>query len=108
MKQTVYWTFFAEKKLDDIYLYYAKNAGKRFAIKTYNEIVDKSIKLEDNPKLGPIEPLLLGRKEKFRYLVYGNYKMIYWINDKKSQIEIVNLFDCRQNPVLMKEQSELS
>jgi plasmid stabilization system protein ParE len=108
MKQTVYWTFFAEKKLDDVYSYYATNVGENFASKIYNEIVDKSIKLEDNPKLGQIEPLLLDRKEKFRYLIHGNYKMIYWINDNKSRIEIVNLFDCRQNPVLLKKQTDLS
>jgi plasmid stabilization system protein ParE len=102
MKRTVYWTFFAEKKLDDVYSYYATNVGENFASKIYNEIVDKSIKLEDNPKLGPIEPLLLGR------LIHGNYKMIYWINENKSRIEIVNVFDCRQNPVLLKEQTDLS
>ncbi len=41
--------------------------------------------------------MLANRKEKFRYLVYKNYKIIYWINETENQIEIMNIFDCRQD-----------
>ncbi len=106
MKRTVYWTYFAEKKLDSIYSYYTNIAGKRVAQKLVNEIVEKSIKMEKSPFIGQLEPLLENRKEKFRYIIHGNFKLIYWINELKNQIEIVNLFDCRQNPVLLEAQTK--
>ena len=45
-----------------------------------------------------IEILLKDRFQEFRYLIYKNYKIIYWINENKNRIEIVNVFDTRQNP----------
>jgi len=63
-----------------------------------NEIIDKSISLEVAPRIGQIETLLSKREEQFRYLIHKNYKLIYWINDQQERIEIVNLFDSRQNP----------
>lgn len=48
--------------------------------------------------MGQLEELLKNRTQKFRYLIHTNYKIIYWINIEKSQIEIVDVFDCRQNP----------
>jgi toxin ParE1/3/4 len=98
VKLTVYWTRFAEAKLDSFYSFYVEKAGKRIASKMVNEIIDKSILLEKAPEIGQLEPLLSNRKEQFRYLIYKNYKMIYWINEHHTRIEIVNLFDCRQNP----------
>jgi len=44
------------------------------------------------------ELLLVDRTQDFRYLVFKNYKIIYWINNEKQRIEIANVFDCRQNP----------
>lgn len=38
----------------------------------------------------------------FKYLVFKNYKMIYWINDKDNRVEINDIFDTRQNPVKIK------
>lgn len=47
--------------------------------------------------MGQVEELLVHRNQKFHYLVYKNYKVIYWINEAKNQIEIMNVFDCRQD-----------
>jgi plasmid stabilization system protein ParE len=94
----VYWTRFAEEKLDNVFSYYAEKAGIRIAQRMINEIIDKSISLEVSPRIGQKESLLSKRKEQFRYLILKNYKLIYWINDQQGRIEIVNLFDCRQNP----------
>ncbi|SFG49171.1 ParE toxin of type II toxin-antitoxin system, parDE [Algoriphagus hitonicola] len=55
--------------------------------------------LKKNPKIGRIEELLKERKERFRFLIYKNYKLIYWINKKENRIEIVDVFDTRQNPI---------
>ena len=97
MELTVYWTQFAEDKLEDIFTYYSDKASLRIAQKLINEIIDKSIELEKNPLIGQKEILLADRIQEFRYLVYKNYKIIYWVNFGKKRIEIINVFDCRQN-----------
>ncbi len=98
MGLTVYWTQFAEEKLEDIFEYYSLKANLKVAHKLVDGIINHSTKLEKSPFIGQKEMLLAGRLQEFRYLVYKNYKIIYWINFDKKQIEIVNIFDCRQNP----------
>lgn len=99
----IYWTQFAEDKLEDIFHYYSIKASLNIAIKLVNGIVDKTIDLEKNPKIGEKEELLSDRTEDFRYLVFKNYKIIYWININDNRLEIVNVFDCRQNPQKIKK-----
>ncbi len=103
MELAVYWTRFAEDKLDDIYDYYESKAGTRIARKLISGIIDKTIELDKNPHIGQKEELLYGRPQKFRYLVFKNYKIIYWINQNKNRIDIVNVFDTRQNPLKIKK-----
>lgn len=103
MKLTVYWTLFAEGKLDDIFNFYKINAGLLIAQKLINGIVDKTIGLEKNPYIGQKEQLLIDRPQNFRYIIFKSYKIVYWIDKTQERIEIVNVFDCRQNPVKMNE-----
>jgi hypothetical protein len=42
------------------------------------------------------------RKEKFGFMVYKNYKIIYWINEPENRIGIVDVFDTRQNSIKLK------
>ncbi|MFC0426955.1 type II toxin-antitoxin system RelE/ParE family toxin [Chryseobacterium scophthalmum] len=99
----IFWTQFAEDKLYDIFQYYKFKAGIKIAKKIINEIVDKTLILEQNNKAGQIEELLIERKQDFRYLVSGNYKIIYYINVKTNKVIIANVFDSRQNPLKLKE-----
>jgi len=98
MELIVYWTQIAEDKLDDIFNYYKLKASLNVAQNLVNGIVDTTIDLNKNPQIGQKEILLKDRFQKFRYLIYKNYKIIYWINENKNRIEIANVFDCRQNP----------
>ena len=103
MELTVYWTQFAEYKLEDVFFYYSQKASVRLAQKIIDEIIGRSLELASNPLMGQKEILLEDRIQEFRYLLYKNFKIIYWVNDKKQRIEIVNLFDCRQNPLKINE-----
>jgi len=103
MELTVYWTEFAEDKLEDVFSYYSEKASTGFAQQLVEELIGRSLELEINPLIGQKEILLADRLQDFRYLVYKNYKIIYWVNIKRHRIEIVNLFDCRQNPQKMNE-----
>lgn len=101
MDLEVYWTNFAESRLEDVFNYYKNKAGLQVARKLTKGIVDITIDLQKNPRKGQREPLLEKYSREFRYLVYKKYKIIYFINFDKGRIDIVNVFDCRQNPTKM-------
>lgn len=104
MELTIFWTVFARNKLEEIYEYYKlKSKSVTVAKKLVTSIVDHTIGLEHNPYLGKREELLLDRPEKFRFLVFKSYKIIYWINEQKNRIEIVHVFDMRQDPFKIRE-----
>lgn len=103
MELTVYWTQFAEDKLEDVFLYYSEKTSLRVARNLIDAIIETSMELSKNPFIGQKELLLTGRIQEFRYLVCKNYKLIYWVNQEKRRIEIVNVFDCRQNPQKLNE-----
>jgi|TARA_R110001583_G_C5473648_1_gene393089 plasmid stabilization system protein ParE len=103
MELDVYWLELAENKLEDIYSYYSVKASKKVAQKLINGIIDTTIGIDQQPEIGQIENTLNNRKQEFRYLIYKNYKVVYWINYKFSRIEIANIFDTRQNPEKINE-----
>lgn len=97
MELEVYWLQFAEDKLNDIYSYYSEKAGRRVAQNLLNGIIDATIGIEKQPRIGQAENKLKHRNQGFRYLVYKNYKIVYWINEAYNRVEIANIFDTRQN-----------
>ena len=101
MELRVFWTDTARFQLEDIFNYYKDKASISIAKKLVKQIIDRTIQLEKKPNSGPKEPLLSERKFEYRYLVEGNYKIIYWKQD--NYIKIATVFDCRQNPEKMKK-----
>jgi plasmid stabilization system protein ParE len=95
----ILWTEFAINQLEQVFDYYKYKASIKVAKKIAQQIVDITIHLETNPLIGPKEPLLENRKNEYRYLVEGNYKIIYFIEE--NYIKIISIFDCRQNPIKM-------
>jgi len=100
MELKVYWTDTARFHLEDIYNYYKDKAGLKIASELVSQIIDRTLQLEKSPDSGPKEPLLSDRKLQYRYLIEGNYKIIYWKEDHF--IKIATVFDCRQNPEKIK------
>ncbi|MFV0530435.1 MAG: type II toxin-antitoxin system RelE/ParE family toxin [Flavobacteriales bacterium] len=103
MELEVYWLELAENKLEDIYSYYSIKASEKIAQKLINGIVDRTIGLEKQPKKGAVELTLKHKEQEFRYLIFKNYKIIYWINYEFGRIEIANVFDTRQDPEKLNE-----
>jgi toxin ParE1/3/4 len=66
-------------------------------------IIDATIALDKNPSIGQKEALLRGRHQEFRYIIYKDYKIIYWVDQPRQRLIIANVFDCRQNPGKMEE-----
>lgn len=98
MELSLFWTEFAKSELEKIFQYYKKRASAAIAKKLIIAIYNKTLDLQNQPQKGQIEELLIGRNQEFRYLVCKNYKIIYWVNEAKQQVEIFDVFDTRQNP----------
>jgi plasmid stabilization system protein ParE len=96
MEMTINWSELSVLQLNDLYDYYTFEANPTIAKKLVNKILNRVEILYDNPQAGPKEELLTNYPHEFRYLVEGNYKIIYWI--EKQEITIAAVFDCRQNP----------
>ena len=99
MELKIYWTDFAKKELQENFKYLKENASLRVARKETQKIVKETRRLKKQPEIGQIEKLLSDRKQEFRYLVHQTYKIIYWINKEKNQVEIVDVFDTQQHPI---------
>lgn len=94
----ILWTDFAINHLKDIFDYHLIKASPTIAQRLVQKILDATIILENNPKSGQQEDLLKDRHQEFRFVIVKNYKIIYWIDDEFSIINISMAFDTRQNP----------
>lgn len=102
MELKVYWTDFSKQELRNIFEYYKENATVRVAKSLVIGITRETSKLKKQPTMGQAEELLENDLRVFRYLIFKNYKIIYWINSEMSRIEIFDVFDTRQSPIKMK------
>ena len=96
MEITVLWTEEAISELHEIFNYFNSKAGLQATQKISNTIIDRTIILEKHPRAGQREELLKNLQEEIRYLVEGNYKIVYWIEE--ILVIIATVFDSRQNP----------
>jgi len=103
MEVKIEWSELAEIQLKDIFDYFSLNASPRVSRRIINKIIEKVDVLKTNPLIGTKEELLSGYTQDFRYLIEGNYKLIYWFD--MDSITIASVFDCRQNPVKIKNLS---
>jgi addiction module RelE/StbE family toxin len=98
------WSKKARKRLRDIKAYYEKKS-----IKVSKEIL-KDIKsavehLREFPQMAAMEPLLSDLPKSFRSLVIrSTYKIIYYVDDSKEVINIVTVWDCRQDSKKLKKE----
>ncbi len=98
-KIRIEWSGRAERDLQQIFNYLNSVTSERIALKVIGRIYAKANILERHPKAGPCEISLEAKPEGFRYLVEGNYKIVYFI--EANTVVISFIFDCRQNPVVM-------
>jgi addiction module RelE/StbE family toxin len=95
----IVWTNPAKKDLQDIYNYLAE-FSENAAFRVITKILEKTEVLKGGfPEIGQQEPLLSHKRDVYRYLVEGNYKIIYRV--KGNRVIIDTVFDARQNPKKM-------
>jgi|TARA_R110002110_G_scaffold125814_1_gene304123 plasmid stabilization system protein ParE len=98
MELKIFWTDFAKAELRKNFKYLKENASLKVAKSENSKIVLQTLRLKKLPDIGQIEPRLVNRTKEFRYLVHQTYKIIYWVNEQKKQIEIMDVFDTQQYP----------
>ena len=100
IKLSIIWTDKALSDLNYIYLFIVPKSEVA-AYKTILKIYDKVNSLEKGfGKRGQRELLLAHYKEEYRYLLSGNYKIIYSLSE--GVVYINTIFDVRQNPEKLK------
>ena len=92
----IIWSDFASEILIEIYTYYSETANVIVARKIKTNIFSATKQLIKHPNLGKIEETLLKLNQGHRYLVEGNFKIVYKI--VRGDILITDIFDTRQNP----------
>lgn len=103
MEIVVVWSDSAIEELRAIYDYFYFHAGKRVADKILNAIVDKTLLLEQTSGIGQKEEMLAHLNKEIRYLIEGNYKIVYWIDE--NIVSIATVFDCRMDPQKLKRKT---
>lgn len=102
MAYQIIWSNFAAHQLDKIFNYFAEEVNQKVAKHIIAKIYIGTNNLTKTPFIGQLEPLLTERKENYRYLIIGNYKVIYTVNEAQQLVKIADVFDCRQNPTKLK------
>lgn len=97
----ILWSDFASEMLFEIFEYYREVAGEKIAMSILTKIFDATNQLLYLPDSGQIESNLKQLGENHRYLVSGNYKIIY--KGIPEGLLITDVFDTRQNPIKMND-----
>jgi len=100
MEVNLFWTEESVHQLRDIFDYYSSKVSATVAMKLVGGIIEHVETLRSNPHVGQVEELLRNRKNKYRYLIFKSYKIIYLIGDNVVYISAV--FDTRRNPTKLK------
>jgi len=100
MEMSIVWTDKAKFHLKLIHSFYLETVSFKVAETIVNGLIEKVTNLIFNPKMGGIEPSLRHYPEGYRFLVNGNYKIIYWIDHQDVIISVI--VDCRRNPESLK------
>lgn len=93
---SIIWSDFASETLADIYKYYKEKAGETIARRIKTNIFTATRQLLKHPQSGQIEKTLEQLNEGHRYLVEGNYKIVY--KPVNEGLMITDVFDTRQDP----------
>ena len=97
----IVWTSKAKSQIRDIFDFYSKKVSIKLANRIVSEITQKPSVLLKYPSLGQRESLLEEVDPRIRYLIQGNYKLIYLPTE--NEIVIISVFDTRQNPSKIKD-----
>jgi plasmid stabilization system protein ParE len=92
----IIWTKQAKFQLQEIFYFYKENESLELARRIKNKILDGSEKLKLSNIQRQEEELLKPLLQQHRFLITGNYKIIYL--NKTNSVYVTDVFDTRQSP----------
>ncbi len=92
----VRFTLHAKDCLKRIYEYHKEKGKGKYGRTFRSNIIRKSLKLKDFPTLGRVEDNLDKLGKDHRFLIEGDYKIIYRVEGL--DVFITDIFDTRQDP----------
>ena len=90
----------AKDRLDSILQYYVDKGLSKAGRQIRAKIIAKTLILKAFPYAGPEDEYLNSLGAGYRYLVEGDYKIIYKVED--NVILVLEIFDTRQDPGKLK------
>jgi len=92
-KRKIRWSANAKEVLKNIFKFYNdRNGSNSYSTKLLVEFENAIALLPDNPELG----IKTFNSDKIRYLIKGDYRIIYELN--RHTIDILMVWDTRRNP----------
>ena len=101
----VYLSALAETKLLDLTSYIQENWGKQIRDKFINNFTDKVSQISNQPKSCPESQEFKGL---YKCVVSKQSTFFYRVNAKLNEIEIITIFDTRQDPSLLENEIQNS
>ena len=101
MGRKIIWTQFSKEQLQQVYNYHFEAASEQVAFRLISKIVSHVDILINHPFIGKREESLAEYPQDFRYIVEGNYKIVYYADEKS--VIIVSVFDSRQDPTKLRK-----
>ncbi|KAF0128586.1 MAG: plasmid stabilization system family protein [Bacteroidetes bacterium] len=98
----ILWSDFSIEMLVEIYNYYKDKASPAIARKIKTDIFSATKQLKKFPESGQTELNLEKLHEGHRYLVKGNYKIVY--KEVPQGLLITDVFDTRQEPLKLNDE----
>lgn len=93
----VIWSQFASERLNLIHDYISYESGSEIIATRYiSRILAKVERIRTTPLSGTKEPFLRKKNGNFRFIIEGNYKIIYEVTPRT--IYILNVFHMKRNP----------
>lgn len=97
------WTDFAWSMLSQTADYILSEYGARSYQGFLQKVDDAVLLLQKHPNLGAEEPLLQDRPLEYRSILVGEHnKIIYVVCQEKDEIQIMDFWDTRREPRLLK------
>ena len=96
-KAQVIWSDEALNDLETIYDFLAEKSPTA-AQRIVENILSRSKQLESFPESGAKQETIKAGSKEYRYLVEGNYKVIYIYQQENQAIHIAVIFDARYDP----------
>jgi len=100
-KAQVIWTEEALHDMETIYDFLAEKSQPA-AQRIIESILERAKQLESFPASGTKQEMVITAVKEYRYLVEGNYKVIYSYQAKIQTVYIATIFDTRYSPEKMK------